>query len=218
MWNTKSNFSYRRLRVPSLDYVNIISYQQKYLQDQNNGSIYTSRHLHKINLHYPQVIFNRLYKNESSQESGTLLQLHNLLNRRNVSRNISGKFHASLYFLSLVTTCHILAAAMHFFGMSSRSDVPTLNAIPLEILKKPTDVCHKIFNDRMSRLVDHYIIATEYNSLLLAQLPSPLRTVPTLSVTTSPNPHADRVAAEHSYAHHSNSNTERGNYLPFFKD
>ena len=125
--------------------------------------------------------------------------MRNLLNRRNVSRNTSGKFHASLDFLSLVTTCHILAAAMHFFGMSSRSDVPTLNAIPLEILK-PTDICRKIFNDRISRLVDHYIIATEYNSLLLAQLPSPLRTVTTLSVTTSSNPHADRVAAEHSYA------------------
>ena len=72
-------------------------------------------------------MFKRLYKNESSQESGTLLQLRNLINRRNISRDISGNFNAALDFLSLVTTSHILAAAMHFFRMSSRNDVPTLN-------------------------------------------------------------------------------------------
>ena len=141
-----------------------------------------------------------MYKNESSQESGTLLQLHNLINRRNISRDISGNFNAALDFLSLVTTSHILAAAMHFFGMSSRNDVPTLNAIPLESLRKPTASQCRLFKDRMSQLVDRYIIAIEYNSLLLSQLPSPLRTMPTLSPAPGSNPHADRVTTEHSYA------------------
>ena len=141
-----------------------------------------------------------MYKNESSQESGTLLQLHNLINRRNISRDISGNFNAALDFLSLVTTSHILAAVMHFFGMSSRNDVPTLNAIPLESLRKPTASQCRLFKDRMSQRVDRYIIAIEYNSLLLSQLPSPLRTMPTLSLAPGSNPHADRVTTEHSYA------------------
>ena len=114
----ESNFcySYRRLRVPSLDYYFIYNFLSTEVLTRPKQWIYTSRHLYScIILHYPQVIFNRLYKNESSQESGTLLQLHNLLSCRNVSRNISGKFHASLDFLSLVTTCHILAASIHFF-------------------------------------------------------------------------------------------------------
>ena len=89
---------------------------------------------------------------------------------------------------------------MHFFGMSSRNDVPTLNAIPLESVRKPTASQCRLFKDRMSQLVDRYIIAIEYNSLLLSQLPSPLRTMPTLSRAPGSNPHADRVTTEHSYA------------------
>ena len=53
------------------------------------------------NLLCTQVIFNRLYHSGSSLEGGTLLQL---INRRNVKRNISGKFNEAIDFFELVVT------------------------------------------------------------------------------------------------------------------
>ena len=105
---------------------------------------------------------------------------------------------------------------MHFFGMSSRNDVPTLNTIPLEPLRKPTASQCRLFKYGMSQLVDRYIITTGYNSLLLCQLPSPLRTRPTLSPAPGSNPHADRVATEHSYAVPSQQQWQTRRQLPSF--
>ena len=148
-----------------------------------------------------QVMFNRLYKNESSQEGGTLLQLRNLIDRRNISRNISGKFNAGLDFLLLIATCHIIAAALHFFGMSDRDAVPTLNAISSEVLRQPLTVRRKEFLDRVGRLVDRYIIASDYNVLVQSQLPSPLQKSSSLPLLIQgDNPHATRVVMDHSYA------------------
>lgn len=48
-----------------------------------------------------QVIFNRLYASSSSTDGGTLLQLRNLINRRNVSQNTDGKFNESIDFFEL---------------------------------------------------------------------------------------------------------------------
>ena len=47
--------------------------------------------------------------------TGTLVQLRNLINRRNVANDVSGRFNASIDFFELVTKCHIVAAAMDFF-------------------------------------------------------------------------------------------------------
>ena len=58
-------------------------------------------------------------------EGGTLLQLRNLINRRNISSDISGKFNAAIDFFELVLTAHVLAAAMHYFGMSTLEEAPS---------------------------------------------------------------------------------------------
>lgn len=100
--------------------------------------------------------------------------------------------------------------------MSNRNDVPALNAIPLEPLRKPTASQCRLFKDRMSQLVNRYIIATEYNSLLLSQLPSPLTTMPTLPPPPGSNPHADRVATEHSYSVPSQQQQQKKRSLPSF--
>lgn len=48
-------------------------------------------------------------------ERGTMMQLRNLVNRRNVHMNITGHFNAAVDFFQLVTECHILAASLAFF-------------------------------------------------------------------------------------------------------
>ena len=74
-----------------------------------------------------QVFFTHLYKGGSNNDRGTLVQLRNLINRRNVANDVSGRFNASIDFFELVTKCHIVAAAMDFFGMSTPQDEPTCN-------------------------------------------------------------------------------------------
>ena len=58
-------------------------------------------------------------------EGGTLLQLRNLINRRNISSDISGKFNAAIDFFVLVITAHALAAAMQYFGIDLLNGSPT---------------------------------------------------------------------------------------------
>jgi len=82
-----------------------------------------------INLwHFQQTLFKRLYKGVSNSQCGTLLQLRNMLNQRNVSADVSGQFNSTVDFVELVTNCHIVAAAMNFFGMIDVTSNPTNNA------------------------------------------------------------------------------------------
>ena len=79
---------------------------------------------------FMQVMYNRLYKTGTSTQGGTLLQLRNLIKRCNIATDNSGRFNAAIDFFELVCNCHIVAAAMHFFGMKSTTDTPTCNALP----------------------------------------------------------------------------------------
>ena len=65
----------------------------------------------------------------SSKEGGTLLQLKNIINRRNIGKDISGKVNEVEDFLELVINCHLIAAALHFFSMESVSDTPHSNGL-----------------------------------------------------------------------------------------
>lgn len=62
-------------------------------------------------------------KSGSSKESGTLLYLKNLIDRRNVSRSVSMR-------LRIFINSHLVAAAFHFFSMEGLEDVPHANAFP----------------------------------------------------------------------------------------
>ena len=56
-------------------------------------------------------------------DGGILHQLRNLINRVNVSRKeLKHQVSEVEDFLELVTECHLVSAAMHFFGMKSVDD------------------------------------------------------------------------------------------------
>ena len=75
------------------------------------------------------MIFDRLYSTRSNCDAGTLVQLRNLINRRKVAKDSSGRFNESIDFFELVN-CHI-AAGMHFFGLNTMADQPTYNSFPM---------------------------------------------------------------------------------------
>ena len=71
---------------------------------------------------YTQVIWTRLYKTDSSQDGGTMYQLRNLINRRNVVTDPKKDMNACEDFFELITNAHILAAAMQKFDMNNLTD------------------------------------------------------------------------------------------------
>ena len=72
-----------------------------------------------------QVIWKRLYKSTSARDCGTLYNLRNLLNRRNVVNDPMKAVDACKDFFLLVVECHIVAAAMAMFGLSAVDGIPT---------------------------------------------------------------------------------------------
>ena len=73
---------------------------------------------------FAQVIWKRLYKCSSGNEGGTLYQLRNLINRRNVVQDPSKNMNTCEDFFTSVVEAHILAATMPQFKMSSLQDEP----------------------------------------------------------------------------------------------
>ena len=72
-----------------------------------------------------QAIWKRLYKCSSSTDQGTLYQLRNLIDRRNVVTKPIKAVDACEDFLICVVEAHILAAAMDVFGMDSVDSKPS---------------------------------------------------------------------------------------------
>lgn len=120
-------------------------------------------------------------------QGGTLLQLRNLINRRNISADISGKFNQALDFFELVVVAHVLAASMHFFGMSNVSDKPSKNALPVG------SPFHQwpFLKNAIGKIVDRYVIVAEMANSSATLMP--VR-------TEDSNPHVTRIITEHSYA------------------
>ena len=96
-------------------------------------------------------------------------------------------------FLELVITCHLLAATMHFFGMSSRKDVPSRNRFPDEVNHMSRLHMTQLLQDRMLTVIDQYVVPQDFIYALRHDVPQPS----TSSAQT--NPHVKRIQHDHSY-------------------
>lgn len=65
---------------------------------------------------------DRFYKVASAREAGTLYQLRNVINRRNVVKKCKCRLSCRWIFIDVVTTAHVIAAALKAFGMSNIDD------------------------------------------------------------------------------------------------
>ena len=122
-------------------------------------------------------------------EGGTLLQLRNLINRRNISSDISGKFNAAIDFFELVVTGYVLAAAMHYFQLNSLKGTPKKNVISPSTNKDSWT----ILKYAVERIIDRYVMVNE----LLLENEGASKTVEVKN--TDSNPHASRISQEHNY-------------------
>lgn len=148
-----------------------------------------------------QVMWERLYKQGSSREGGTLLQLRNVINRRNIGKSKSITSHVNEIedFLELCIECHLIVAALHFFSMSSLSDTPQSNGFPSNVHSLPQKQKKKMLFDRLEQLVDQYVLA--HTSLLpdCESEPDSDSGSKLKPKDAESNPHLVRIQAEHSY-------------------
>ena len=138
-------------------------------------------------------MFDRLYKGGFGTDRGTLIQLRNVIGRRNVGKGVSKRFNASIYFFVLVTECYIVAAALDFFGMDSPKDNPT-SCFTLSILEKDNKEQWEILSKGIGELVDRFVLVQNY-----AITPGEKVTPVEHTVEFVNNPHLVRVACEHCY-------------------
>ena len=92
-------------------------------------------------------------------ERGTLYQLRNLINRRNVIKNVKHDMNACEYFLEDVVNGHVIASAMELLGMSSIDDVPSSTIIqsPEDIWMKDNSERKAIVMEVASIIVDQHV-------------------------------------------------------------
>ena len=58
-------------------------------------------------------------------DAGTLFQLRNVVNRRNVKKDPSKAVTACEEFFEMIVEAHVVSAAMTVFDMSSIEDIPS---------------------------------------------------------------------------------------------
>ena len=114
---------------------------------------------------YPiQVIWKRLYKTASSKEIGTLHQLRNVINRRNVTTKPKKDFNAHDDFFTLVVTGYVLGAATEILGMEKLEDDPCQQILPPDVWLH--DKCERrdILMSVAGVIVNEYVDLTMLNN------------------------------------------------------
>ncbi|KAL5517099.1 hypothetical protein EMCRGX_G002570 [Ephydatia muelleri] len=84
---------------------------------------------------FMEVIWKRLYNSCSGMDAGTLFQLREVINRRNVISDVTKDLTACEEFMELVTTAHVLTAAMHVAG-ASNLQICHLRSCPKKTLRQ----------------------------------------------------------------------------------
>ena len=104
-----------------------------------------------------------MYKTISGMERGTLYQLRNLINRRNVNKSPKSNVNASEDFLEVVVTGYILAAVISYLGMSTFDDLPSSQSIVShEVWMEDDAVRQNMLGDIAKHVVDCVDLSTEF--------------------------------------------------------
>ena len=98
-------------------------------------------------------------------ERGTLYQLRNLINRRNVTTHPKSDVNASEDFLEVSIISYILAAVMSHLGMSALDDMPLHSVVSHDLWMEDDSKRKSALAEIASSIVDKHVnLATEFYS------------------------------------------------------
>ena len=104
-----------------------------------------------------QVIWKRLYSFYSVREKGTLHQLKNVINRTNLKAKPKDSVNATHDFITLVTTCHIISAAMQLMKMTELKDMPISELVDENTWMLPAEQIKEILSRISRKIVDTHV-------------------------------------------------------------
>lgn len=90
-------------------------------------------------------------------DGGTLYQLRNLINRRNIKKDPTSDVAASEDFFLLVVEAHIVSAAMTLFGMASLDDDPCETYFPSGVSELDTLQRSKVIQMAVNDVIDKFV-------------------------------------------------------------
>lgn len=105
-------------------------------------------------------MWKQFYKTASGSDPGTLYQLRNLINRRNVIKKPMDNLAACEDFIVLVTESHILSAAKTLFGMDNLADTPSEIYFPKQSSQLDSGQRQKLLLLAAKQLVDKFVDIT----------------------------------------------------------
>ena len=107
-------------------------------------------------------------------ERGTLYQLRNLINRRNVVKNVKTDMNACEDLFELIVTGHIVTCAMEFLSMSTPDESPSLfGVLPVDAWMKNDNERKQLLMDVASHIVEHNVdLSTSFCDSTFFELPS----------------------------------------------
>ena len=110
------------------------------------------------------MIWKRLYDTKSGMERGTLYQLRNLINRRNVKKEVKSDVNATGDFIEMVVTGYIISAILSYLGMSCINDVPSDSILSPALWMEDDSVRKSALMDVASAIIDKHIdLATMFS-------------------------------------------------------
>lgn len=108
-------------------------------------------------MNFTDLIYKQFYNTFSNSETGTLFQLRNKINRRNVSTSALGDhYRPNDTFIQDVTDASIITATLHHFSMDSKDDSPKTNCPPASF--GSLEEKRKWFDTQLSDIVSTYIM------------------------------------------------------------
>ena len=119
-------------------------------------------------------------------ERGTLYQLRNLINRRNVVKNVKTDMNVCEDFFELIVTGHIVTCAMEFLGMSTPDESPSrFGVLPVDAWIKDDNERKQLLMDVASHIVEHNVnLSTSFCDSTFSELPSAFDSVFSYSCET----------------------------------
>ena len=114
--------------------------------------------LTKLNTsHQLQVVWKRLFSTTSGMEKGTLYQLRNVTNRRNVTKQVKSDVNANEDFLELCVTGYILIAVMSILGMTAVEDSPLPTLVSPDLWMEDDSMRYSALMTIASAIVEKYV-------------------------------------------------------------
>ncbi|XP_019863233.1 PREDICTED: uncharacterized protein LOC109592137, partial [Amphimedon queenslandica] len=108
-----------------------------------------------------EIIWKRLYSTVSITDHGTLQQLRNLINRRNVVSDPKKDVNATEDFLNLVTTSYVLCVAMQKLKMKEIDSSPSVDVLDIGNTKEERKEWIITFSEEIA---SEYVDLSTFNS------------------------------------------------------